>query len=104
MYYCLSFSRLGLLLRRYDGGLVWVDRAINGVLQVKHEVKARLTTSAAGPGGEGPRGWIQVLANSIVASVLIVLHGLKIAFSDEKSYCYPSRLSSDDILVWGIVG
>ncbi|KAF5858135.1 hypothetical protein ETB97_004782, partial [Aspergillus alliaceus] len=43
--------------------------------KVKHDVKARLTLSATGSeGGEGQRTHIQVLANSIVATVLILAH------------------------------
>lgn len=45
------------------------------IFQVKHDVKARLTLSSTGSsGGEGSRTHIQVLANSAVASVLILLH------------------------------
>ena len=44
-------------------------------LQVKHGVKARLTLASSGSsGGEGARTHIQVLANSGVASILILLH------------------------------
>lgn len=44
-------------------------------LQVKHDIKSRLTLSAAGTaGGEGARTSIQVLANSGMASLLILLH------------------------------
>jgi uncharacterized membrane protein len=46
------------------------------VTKVKHDVKSRLTISAAsgngGAGGEGPRTYVQVLANSGVASALVV--------------------------------
>ncbi|EFW18326.1 hypothetical protein D8B26_005130 [Coccidioides posadasii str. Silveira] len=43
--------------------------------KIKHDVKAKLTVSASGSaGGEGPRTHIQVLANSVVASILILLH------------------------------
>lgn len=43
--------------------------------QVKHDIKAKLTQSATGAsGGEGTRNHVQVIANSGVASVLILLH------------------------------
>ncbi|KAL7909719.1 integral membrane protein DUF92 domain-containing protein [Trichoderma velutinum] len=45
------------------------------VTHVKENVKATLTMSAKGTsGGEGPRTHIQVFANSLVASILSVLH------------------------------
>jgi uncharacterized protein (TIGR00297 family) len=45
------------------------------VTKIGHAEKARLTKSADGSaGGEGPRGWMQVIANGGVASVLIALH------------------------------
>lgn len=44
-------------------------------VQVKHNEKSRYTQSASGAaGGESQRNHIQVLANSIVATVLILLH------------------------------
>lgn len=43
--------------------------------QVKHDIKVKLTQSATGAsGGEGTRNHVQVIANSGVASVLILLH------------------------------
>ncbi|GAB1193780.1 hypothetical protein APSETT444_003008 [Aspergillus pseudonomiae] len=45
------------------------------MIKVKHDIKAQLTLSATGSeGGEGQRTHIQVLANSVVATVLILLH------------------------------
>ncbi|KAL6833225.1 integral membrane protein DUF92 domain-containing protein [Trichoderma sp. SZMC 28015] len=45
------------------------------VTHVKENVKASLTMSAKGAsGGEGPRTHVQVFANSLVASILSVLH------------------------------
>ncbi|KAL7786645.1 integral membrane protein DUF92 domain-containing protein [Trichoderma ceciliae] len=45
------------------------------VTHVKENVKATLTVSAKGAsGGEGPRTHVQVFANSLVASILSVLH------------------------------
>lgn len=73
--------------------------------QVKHDVKARLTLSSSGAsGGEGPRTHIQVLANSIVASVLILLHYRQLrareAIQDADIDCWPY---GEDLLVVGIV-
>lgn len=73
--------------------------------KVKHDVKARLTLSSSGAsGGEGPRTHIQVLANSVVASVLILLHYRQL-LAREKSLdvgqdCWPY---GEDLLVIGIV-
>lgn len=45
------------------------------VTKIGHAEKARLTKSSDGSaGGEGPRGWMQVVANGGIASVLIALH------------------------------
>lgn len=45
------------------------------VTKIGHAEKARLTKSSDGSsGGEGPRGWMQVVANGGVASILIALH------------------------------
>ena len=54
-------------------------------------------------GGEGPRTHIQVLANSIVASVLILLHYRQLSVqskSGEVVGCWPF---GGDVLVVGIV-
>ncbi|KAA8907667.1 hypothetical protein TRICI_004958 [Trichomonascus ciferrii] len=41
----------------------------------KHDIKKSLTVSSeTGEGGEGPRNHVQVLANSLIASILIILH------------------------------
>ncbi|KAL2264682.1 hypothetical protein VTJ83DRAFT_7192 [Remersonia thermophila] len=46
---------------------------------VKEQVKARLTLKSGGAsGGEGPRTHVQVLANSLVASVLSLLHAYQL--------------------------
>ena len=73
--------------------------------QIKHDVKSRLTQSSGGAsGGEGPRTHIQVLANSIVASALILLHYRKLSQGDRfyhvKKDCWPY---GEDLLVIGIV-
>lgn len=78
------------------------------VTKVKHDVKARLTHSSTGsPGGEGPRTHVQVLANSIVASVLILLHTWQTYTTErhtilqsDKTKCWPK---GSDVLVIGIV-
>jgi uncharacterized protein (TIGR00297 family) len=56
------------------------------VTKVGHAEKARLTKSADGSaGGEGPRGWMQVVANGGVASILIALHTFLSASSPHMS-------------------
>ena len=57
---------------------------------MKHDVKTRLTASATGhPAGEGARTHIQVLANSVVASILILFHirQLDSAGSNNEELC-----------------
>ncbi|KAK9462677.1 integral membrane protein DUF92-domain-containing protein [Lipomyces oligophaga] len=62
--------------------------------KVKADKKRLLTVSSSGTeGGEGPRNEIQVLANSLVATVLIILHLLF-----ESKACF-----SSSVLVVGIV-
>ncbi|KAI9814360.1 MAG: hypothetical protein M1826_002272 [Phylliscum demangeonii] len=76
------------------------------VTKVKHDVKARLTLSASGSsGGEGPRTAVQVLANSIVASILIWLHKRQLdqralVRGDADASCW---LWGTDPLVVGII-
>ncbi|KAL4893566.1 integral membrane protein DUF92-domain-containing protein [Aspergillus ambiguus] len=76
------------------------------VTKVKHDIKARLTLSATGSeGGEGQRTHIQVLANSIVATVLILVHTYFIAKerkSDLES-CFSNGRHAADLFVVGIV-
>jgi uncharacterized protein (TIGR00297 family) len=65
--------------------------------KVKHDVKSRLTLSSSGsPGGEGPRTSIQVLANSGVASLLILLS----VWKGRGGECWPY---GGDLLLVGIV-
>lgn len=77
---------------------------IIGSIQVKHDVKARLTLSSTGAtGGEGARTHIQVLANSAMASILIFLHHRQLASRGEdaaKKACWPH---GGDLLVVGII-
>lgn len=68
-------------------------------------MKARLTLSSSGTsGGEGARTHVQVLANSAVASVLILLHYRQLrsrgATQDESGTCWPY---GEDLLVAGII-
>ncbi|CZS87934.1 probable transmembrane protein 19 [Rhynchosporium graminicola] len=77
------------------------------VTKVKHDVKAKLTMSASGKsGGEGARTHVQVLANSLVASVLTLLHAYQLYRRNEgvlpasKTDCYAWP---GDLLVVGIV-
>ncbi|CAI6240227.1 unnamed protein product [Periconia digitata] len=74
------------------------------VTKIKHDVKAKLTQSATGAsGGEGPRNHIQVLANSLVASILILLHAWQLKKEtslSEKDSCWPR---GSHVLVVGIV-
>ncbi|EAW14422.1 DUF92 domain-containing protein [Aspergillus clavatus NRRL 1] len=79
------------------------------VTKVKHNIKAHLTLSATGAeGGEGQRTHIQVLANSLVATVLILAHARALVVSDpastttsEPCFSIPGRAA--DVLVVGIV-
>ncbi|KAL9123869.1 MAG: hypothetical protein Q9217_006743 [Psora testacea] len=75
------------------------------VTKVKHDIKAGLTLPSSGASGEeGARTHIQVLANSLVASILIFLHyrQLKIrsrtSFASEDCWAYKG-----DLLVVGII-
>ncbi len=72
--------------------------------QIKHDVKARLTrTSSGASGGEGARTHVQVLANSVVASILVLLHARRLRARDETGAggqgCWRY---GDDLLVVGI--
>ncbi|MCJ1316158.1 hypothetical protein MMC15_001478 [Xylographa vitiligo] len=76
-----------------------------GVTKVKHDVKARLTHSSTGAsGGEGPRSYIQVLANSGMGSLLVFLHYRQLLArgqaGDASQACWPY---GGDLLVVGIV-
>ncbi|EEP75504.1 conserved hypothetical protein [Uncinocarpus reesii 1704] len=72
------------------------------VTKIKHDVKAKLTVSASGSaGGEGPRTHIQVLANSVVASILILLHTRQLY--QNKGHEPPCFAYGGDLLMVGIV-
>ncbi|KAJ4145157.1 hypothetical protein LMH87_004015 [Akanthomyces muscarius] len=82
------------------------------VTKIKKDVKAKLTLSAAGASaGEGPRTHVQVFANSLVASILSILHARQLrqraaAYADPSAanpsgsmcYSYPG-----DLLIVGII-
>ena len=74
----------------------------NAVTKVKKDVKARLTLSSGGggEGGEGKRTHVQVLANTVVATVLIGLHTWKIWKGQGGGRCWPW---GGDLEVVGIV-
>lgn len=68
-------------------------------------MKARLTLTSSGTsGGEGARTHVQVLANSIVATVLVLLHARQLRARDKNGTgsqgCWPY---GEDLLVVGIV-
>ena len=72
------------------------------MVQIKTEVKGRITSSATGgSGAEGPRSHTQVLANSLIASCLILLHTWRLSGSIRDSQCWDVR--HPDLLVIGIV-
>ncbi len=77
---------------------------VANIKQVKHDIKAKLTQSSAGSsGGEGPRNHIQVIANSGVASILILLHLRQLKNEgryDDEGLCWNR---GTDPLVVGIV-
>ncbi|KAL8750675.1 MAG: hypothetical protein Q9184_006339, partial [Pyrenodesmia sp. 2 TL-2023] len=63
------------------------------ITKVKHDVKARLTLAASGSsGGEGKRTHIQVFANSLVASVLILLHYRQFNYAAVAADTFSSEL------------
>lgn len=64
-------------------------------------MKARLTLSSSGSsGGEGARTHVQVLANSVVASVLILLHYWQVRRARASQECWPY---GQNLLVVGIL-
>lgn len=75
--------------------------------KVKHDVKATLTLSSSGSsGGEGPRTSVQVLANSLAASLLVLRHlwvyGLSTA---QETLCFGGAEGTRhaDLLLMGIM-
>ncbi|CAH0004909.1 unnamed protein product [Clonostachys byssicola] len=79
---------------------------------VKEDIKAKLTLHSKGSsGGEGPRTHIQVLANSLVASILSIAHGYQLrsrqaALADQNAPAPVGTLCyswGGDLLVIGII-
>ncbi|KAI2620917.1 integral membrane protein DUF92-domain-containing protein [Hypomontagnella submonticulosa] len=81
------------------------------VTKIKADVKASLTLNSQGiSGGEGPRTHVQVLANSLMASVLTLMHAYQLHLRREAvvnhkqipdgAFCYRW---SGDLLVVGII-
>ncbi|KFZ18827.1 hypothetical protein V501_00992 [Pseudogymnoascus sp. VKM F-4519 (FW-2642)] len=72
------------------------------VTKVKKEAKEKLTIQATGgAGGEGPRTYVQVLANSLVATVLSLLHAYTL--SREPEACYGWGRTLQDVIPIGII-
>lgn len=71
---------------------------------MKHDIKARKTLSATGSGGgDGQRNHIQVLANSIVASVLILWHTWILKSSGDDGFSLGRMTPIADVVAVGIV-
>jgi uncharacterized membrane protein len=83
-------------------------------MQVKEKVKAGLTLKSGGTsGGEGPRNHVQVLANSLTASILSLLHAYQLRSRQQSLLASPGGGGSNagslcfawggDLLVVGII-
>ncbi|PNY25098.1 Uncharacterized protein TCAP_04965 [Tolypocladium capitatum] len=82
------------------------------VTHVKENVKATLTVHSRGTsGGEGPRTHVQVFANSLMGSILTVLHAYQLR-TREAAYADPNTTNPEgtvcfswggDLLVVGII-
>lgn len=73
---------------------------------MKHDIKASKTLSATGSGGgDGQRNHVQVLANSIVATVLILWHTWILKSSGERfdGFSFGRVTPLADVVVVGIV-
>ncbi len=82
--------------------LYFLSRHFTNNHQVKRDIKATLTVhSTGGSGGEGPRNWVQVLANSSVASILSILHAYTLYKQPE--FCYGFGGLARNILPIGIL-
>ncbi|KAJ6184192.1 hypothetical protein N7519_005493 [Penicillium mononematosum] len=94
---------VALLAVFYFGGTK-VTKLTGSQSQVKHEIKSRLTLSATGAeGGEGSRNHIQVLANSVVATVLSIAHAVVLGKTTNTESCFSLGQNAADILMVGIV-
>lgn len=76
-------------------------------MQVKENVKATLTLKSGGgtSGGEGPRNHVQVLANSLTASILSLLHAYQLRSRASSSPAADGLCFAwgGDLLVVGII-
>lgn len=74
----------------------------NSLVQIKKDIKATLTVhSTGGSGGEGPRNHVQVLANSLPATILTLLHAYTLYHSPE--HCYGFGGLARNVLPIGII-
>ncbi|KAL2256855.1 hypothetical protein VTK26DRAFT_1026 [Humicola hyalothermophila] len=69
---------------------------------VKEKVKASLTVKAGGSsGGEGPRNHVQVLANSLPASIFTLLHTYQLRSRQQALLASPGADSGSLCFAWG---
>jgi uncharacterized membrane protein len=74
----------------------------NDGLQVKEHVKANLTLKSGGSsGGEGPRTHVQVLANSLTASILSLLHAYQLRSRQHALLASPGADTGSLCFAWG---
>ncbi|RKU45685.1 hypothetical protein DL546_006272 [Coniochaeta pulveracea] len=80
------------------------------VTHIKEDVKSKLTFGSKGTsGGEGPRTHVQVFANSLVASILCLLHTYQLHQRKQSLLVRPNESGSlcfswgGDLLVIGII-
>lgn len=69
-------------------------------------ISASSASGGSGGGGEGPRTYVQVLANSAIASILILLHVRLLRSSPEAkedAQCFAYNGGAGDVLAVGIV-
>ncbi|KAL1839339.1 hypothetical protein VTJ49DRAFT_1635 [Mycothermus thermophilus] len=69
---------------------------------VKEQVKASLTLKSGGSsGGEGPRTHVQVFANSLVASILSLLHAYQLRLREQALLSSPASDLGSLCFAWG---
>ena len=104
---CWSCSSLEAPESRRCEDSLWLFQLtfISQHVKIKHDVKARLTHSSTGAsGGEGPRSYIQVLANSGMGSLLVYLHYRQLLARGQTGEASPACWPyGGDLLVVGIV-
>lgn len=95
----------GYLAIRHPSGTRQAKLTPRTLAQVKHNVKAQLTLASTGAsGGEGARTSVQVLANSLSASALILSHlYLKSRTGQAAPQCFAQSASAEDLIVVGII-